>query len=218
MAADAASLCLKSGNACILRGGSEAIESNRVIAAGIARGLAAAGLPESVVQLVNTTDRDAVGELLKEVGGDAEVEEVDDDAGEGEQLERILPRADARCSVIRGDAAGDGLQIEAKTFFFLPQGTVVNHGCTSVRPFFSGVGDTGATHITGSIGPAEFGAEPNADMPLVCQDAGGIVYTDRGFTNHGGSARLSGAVNLTNAGAGEITFSCVFVLDLAPNN
>ena len=62
--ADAAGLCLKSGNACILRGGSEAIESNKAIAACIERGLERVGLPKSVVQLVNTTDRQAVGELL----------------------------------------------------------------------------------------------------------------------------------------------------------
>ncbi len=62
---DAASLCLKSGNACILRGGSEAIESNKTIAKCITEGVVAAGLPESVVHLVNTTDRAAVGELLK---------------------------------------------------------------------------------------------------------------------------------------------------------
>jgi glutamate-5-semialdehyde dehydrogenase len=61
---DAASLCLKSGNAAILRGGSEAIESNRAIATCIAQGLAAVGLPESVVQVVNTTDRAAVGALI----------------------------------------------------------------------------------------------------------------------------------------------------------
>jgi glutamate-5-semialdehyde dehydrogenase len=63
--ADAASLCLKSGNACILRGGSEAIESNKAIARSVGRGLQAAGLPETVVQLVSTTDRQAVGEMLK---------------------------------------------------------------------------------------------------------------------------------------------------------
>jgi glutamate-5-semialdehyde dehydrogenase len=62
---DAAALCLKSGNACILRGGSEAIESNRAVAECIRRGLVAAGLPEGVVHLVSTTDRQAVGELLK---------------------------------------------------------------------------------------------------------------------------------------------------------
>lgn len=61
---DAASLCLKSGNATILRGGSEAIHSNRAIAACIARGLAEAGLPETVVQVVQTTDREAVGVLI----------------------------------------------------------------------------------------------------------------------------------------------------------
>ncbi|MCL5041742.1 MAG: glutamate-5-semialdehyde dehydrogenase [Gammaproteobacteria bacterium] len=61
---EAASLCLKSGNACILRGGSESIHSNQAIAACIAQGLAAAGLPDEVVQVVNTTDRAAVGELI----------------------------------------------------------------------------------------------------------------------------------------------------------
>jgi glutamate-5-semialdehyde dehydrogenase len=61
---DAASLCLKSGNATILRGGSEAILSNQAIAACIANGLADAGLPESAVQVINTTDRAAVGELI----------------------------------------------------------------------------------------------------------------------------------------------------------
>ena len=61
---DAASLCLKSGNATILRGGSEAINSNRAIARCISQGLAATGLPETAVQVVNTIDRDAVGELI----------------------------------------------------------------------------------------------------------------------------------------------------------
>ncbi|QEY16653.1 glutamate-5-semialdehyde dehydrogenase [Cellvibrio sp. KY-GH-1] len=61
---DAASLCLKSGNAAILRGGSEAIHSNRAIANCLQAGLKAAGLPAEVVQVVETTDRAAVGELI----------------------------------------------------------------------------------------------------------------------------------------------------------
>ncbi|VVN59999.1 Gamma-glutamyl phosphate reductase [Pseudomonas fluorescens] len=61
---DAASLCLKSGNATILRGGSEAIHSNRAIAVCIQRGLAEAGLPPAVVQVVEVTDRTAVGALI----------------------------------------------------------------------------------------------------------------------------------------------------------
>lgn len=61
---EAASLCLKSGNAVILRGGSEAIHSNQAIAECLAQGLQAAGLPEAVVQVVRTTDRAAVGELI----------------------------------------------------------------------------------------------------------------------------------------------------------
>lgn len=62
--AEAASLCLKSGNAAILRGGSEAIHSNQAIAECIRNGLSAAGLPETAVQVVATTDREAVGALI----------------------------------------------------------------------------------------------------------------------------------------------------------
>jgi glutamate-5-semialdehyde dehydrogenase len=62
--ADAAALCLKSGNACILRGGSEALESNRAIAACVRAGVTSAGLPQAAVQLIDTTDRAAVGALI----------------------------------------------------------------------------------------------------------------------------------------------------------
>jgi glutamate-5-semialdehyde dehydrogenase len=62
--ADAAGLCLKAGNAAILRGGSEALHSNQAIAACVHEGLNAAGLPESAVQVIETTDRAAVGELV----------------------------------------------------------------------------------------------------------------------------------------------------------
>jgi glutamate-5-semialdehyde dehydrogenase len=62
--ADAGGLCLKSGNACILRGGSESFHSSRAIAACLQRGLREAGLPEAAIQLVPTTDRAAVGILL----------------------------------------------------------------------------------------------------------------------------------------------------------
>jgi glutamate-5-semialdehyde dehydrogenase len=62
--ADAAGLCLKSGNAAILRGGSEALHSNQAIAACVHQGLREAGLPETAVQVVNTVDRAAVGELI----------------------------------------------------------------------------------------------------------------------------------------------------------
>lgn len=62
---DAAALCLKSGNACILRGGSEAIQSNQAIAEVIDAGLSAAGLPEYSVELIEDTDRDCVGAMLQ---------------------------------------------------------------------------------------------------------------------------------------------------------
>jgi glutamate-5-semialdehyde dehydrogenase len=61
---DAAALCLKSGNACILRGGSEAIHSNLAIASCITKGLEETGLPVETVQIVATSDRSAVGELI----------------------------------------------------------------------------------------------------------------------------------------------------------
>ncbi|MEX2481096.1 MAG: glutamate-5-semialdehyde dehydrogenase, partial [Gammaproteobacteria bacterium] len=64
--ADAAALCIKSGNAAILRGGSEALASNQAIAACVRSGLEAAGLPGTAVQAVATTDRSAVGSMLAE--------------------------------------------------------------------------------------------------------------------------------------------------------
>ena len=62
--ADAAALCLKSGNAAILRGGKEALRANQAIAACVRAGLVAAGLPETAVQVIETTDREAVGYLV----------------------------------------------------------------------------------------------------------------------------------------------------------
>ncbi|MGB3798104.1 MAG: glutamate-5-semialdehyde dehydrogenase, partial [Alteraurantiacibacter sp.] len=66
--ADAAALCLRSGNAALLRGGSEAIHSNRALHAAFAKGLAEAGLPEEAIQLMPTQDREAVGAMLKAAG------------------------------------------------------------------------------------------------------------------------------------------------------
>ncbi|MGI9375329.1 MAG: glutamate-5-semialdehyde dehydrogenase [Tsuneonella suprasediminis] len=63
--ADAAALCLKSGNAALLRGGSEAVRSNRAIEASFARGLESAGVPAAAIQLMPTQDRAAVGAMLK---------------------------------------------------------------------------------------------------------------------------------------------------------
>jgi glutamate-5-semialdehyde dehydrogenase len=62
---DAAALCLKAGNACILRGGREALESNRALARAVQTGLDSVGLPVHAVQLVPTTDREAIAELVQ---------------------------------------------------------------------------------------------------------------------------------------------------------
>lgn len=66
--ADAAALCLRSGNAVLLRGGSEAVHSNRAIHAALVRGLVSAGVPEAAVQLMPTQDREAVGAMLRAAG------------------------------------------------------------------------------------------------------------------------------------------------------
>ncbi|MBZ9796130.1 glutamate-5-semialdehyde dehydrogenase [Mesorhizobium sp. ES1-4] len=71
--ADAGALCLKAGNPVILRGGSDSLNSSSAIHACLVEGLKAAGLPEDAIQLVPTTDRAAVGEMLKGLGGNLDV-------------------------------------------------------------------------------------------------------------------------------------------------
>ena len=120
---DAASLCLKSGNATILRGGSEAIHSNQAIAACISRGLAAVGLPETVVQVVNTTDRAAVGELITMTdyvdvivprGGKSLIERISSEA-----RVPVIKHLDGNCHVYIDDQADKqkalAIAINAKT-------------------------------------------------------------------------------------------------------
>jgi len=93
--ADAAALCLKSGNAAILRGGKEALRANQSIAACVRAGLAAAGLPESAVQVVETTDREAVSHLV----GMPEFVDVIVPRGGKSLIERVSK--DARVPVIK---------------------------------------------------------------------------------------------------------------------
>jgi glutamate-5-semialdehyde dehydrogenase len=106
---DAAALCLKSGNACILRGGSEAVHSNRAIAACIGAGLCAAGLPAEAVQVVETTDRAAVGELITmnqyvdvivPRGGKSLIERISNDA-----TIAVIKHLDGICHVYIDDKA-----------------------------------------------------------------------------------------------------------------
>ena len=67
--ADAGGLCIKSGNACVLRGGSESVRSNKAIHTALQAGLCVADLPEDAISLVQTTDRAAVGDMLRGLGG-----------------------------------------------------------------------------------------------------------------------------------------------------
>ena len=93
--ADAAALCVRAGNAVILRGGSECITSNLAIHACVATGLRAAGLPESAVQIVRTTDRNAVGALLS--GLDRQIDLIIPRGGKG-LVARV--QAEARAPVL----------------------------------------------------------------------------------------------------------------------
>jgi glutamate-5-semialdehyde dehydrogenase len=93
--ADAAGLCLKAGNATILRGGSEAIRSNQAIAACVHEGLRAAGLPENAVQVIATADRVAVGHLIAD---EKHVDVIVPRGGKG-LIERIA--RDAKVPVIK---------------------------------------------------------------------------------------------------------------------
>jgi glutamate-5-semialdehyde dehydrogenase len=106
---EAASLCLKSGNAAILRGGSEAIHSNQALAQCIRQGLTAAGLPETAVQVLDTTDRAAVGELITMPqyvdvivprGGKGLIERIARDA-----TVTVIKHLDGICHVYIDDAA-----------------------------------------------------------------------------------------------------------------
>jgi glutamate-5-semialdehyde dehydrogenase len=110
--ADAAGLCLKSGNATILRGGSEAIHSNRAIASCVQKGLEEAGLPAEAVQVIETTDRAAVGELLRMQefvdviiprGGKGLIERVSK-----ESLIPVIKHLDGICHVYIDDRADIG--------------------------------------------------------------------------------------------------------------
>lgn len=108
---DAAGLCLKSGNACILRGGSEAIHCNQALAALVKEGLRTAGLPESAVQVVETTDRAAVGELVTMTefvdvivprGGKGLIERISREA-----RIPVIKHLDGNCHVYVDDEADD---------------------------------------------------------------------------------------------------------------
>jgi hypothetical protein len=93
---------------------------------------------------------------------------------------------------------GDGVAVEAYSFFMLSGGAFVSHGMTSVRPFYAGVGDAdgGYTHISGAV--------PTDDNIL----AGTGQFTDSG------SVRVSGAVNMSQFGSGIITFDCLWLINV----
>ena len=112
---EAASLCLKSGNAVILRGGSEALHSNQAIAVCIQAGLAEVGLPQTAVQVVETTDREAVGQLITMPeyvdvivprGGKGLIERISRDA-----RVPVIKHLDGNCHVYIDDSADEAMAI-----------------------------------------------------------------------------------------------------------
>jgi len=130
--ADAASLCLKSGNAAILRGGSEAMRSNQAIAACLHEGLAAAGLPEDAVQAIATSDRAAVGmlatmdryvDVLVPRGGKSLIQRVADEA-----TVPVIKHLDGVCHVFIDEYADVDMAIRiadnAKTQRYSPCNTM----------------------------------------------------------------------------------------------
>jgi glutamate-5-semialdehyde dehydrogenase len=107
--ADAAALCLKSGNAAILRGGKEAIRCNQAVAGCVRAGLAAGGLPETAVQVIDTTDREAVGllvampeyvDVIVPRGGKGLIERISKEA-----KVPVIKHLDGNCHVYVDDAA-----------------------------------------------------------------------------------------------------------------
>jgi glutamate-5-semialdehyde dehydrogenase len=130
--ADAAALCLKSGNACILRGGSEALRSNQAIAARIREGLAVAGLPEDAVQAIGTSDRAVVGllatmdqhvDVLIPRGGKGLIQRVTDEA-----TVPVLKHLDGVCHVFIDEHAEPDMAVRiadnAKTQRYSPCNTM----------------------------------------------------------------------------------------------
>ncbi|MAZ45372.1 MAG: glutamate-5-semialdehyde dehydrogenase [Gammaproteobacteria bacterium] len=114
--ADAAALCIKSGNSCILRGGSEAIESNREISKAITGALKETDLPNTAVQLVDTVDREAVGQLLK---ADEDIDIIIPRGGKGliERITRessipVIKHLDGVCHVYIDESAEIKMAIE----------------------------------------------------------------------------------------------------------
>lgn len=125
---EAASLSIKSGNACILRGGSEAIDSNKALARLVREALVEAGLPEDAVQLVQTTDREAVGQL---VAMPAFVDVIIPRGGKGliERISReakvpVIKHLDGNCHVYVDDPCDIGMAVtiadNAKTQKYSP--------------------------------------------------------------------------------------------------
>ena len=173
---EAAGLSIKSGNACILRGGSEAIDSNKALARLVRQALAEAGLPEDAVQLVQTTDREAVGQLIAMPqfvdviiprGGKGLIERISRDA-----KVPVIKHLDGNCHVYVDDPCDAGMAVaiadNAKTQKYSPcnasEGLLVARGVAAellprIGAIFAGKGvemrcDPQAREMLKAVAPA----------------------------------------------------------------
>ena len=162
---DAAGLCLKSGNAVILRGGSEALHSNVALAAALTRGLAAAGLPTTAVQLVPVTDRDAVRLLGESVG----VIDLLIPRGGRSLIERVVQTA--RVPVIKHYDGICALYVDRAADLIMAEKIAVNAKCS--RPGVCNAIETLLVHrdIAAKFLPKAGAALLQADVRLRVDDA-----------------------------------------------
>ena len=184
--ADAGALCVKSGNGCILRGGSEAVNSNQALYAAMRRGLEAAGLPAACVQYIDTTDRAAVGALLG--GMDGSVDLIIPRGGKN-LIARV--QRDARVPVLAHLEGLNHSYIHAAADLDKAEALVVNAklrrtgvcGSTETLLIDKDIADKAVPKLLGAL--AQKGCEIRGDAEVCARFSGAIAASDEDFrTEH----------------------------------
>ena len=184
--ADAGALCVKSGNGCILRGGSEAVNSNQALYAAMRRGLEAAGLPAACVQYIDTTDRAAVGALLR--GMDGSVDLIIPRGGKN-LIARV--QNDARVPVLAHLEGLNHSYIHAAANLDTAEALVVNAklrrtgvcGSTETLLIDKDIADKAVPKLLGAL--AQKGCEIRGDAEVCARFSSAIVASDEDFrTEH----------------------------------
>lgn len=184
--ADAGALCVKSGNGCILRGGSEAVNSNQALYAAMRRGLEAAGLPAACVQYIDTTDRAAVGALLG--GMDGSVDLIIPRGGKN-LIARV--QRDARVPVLAHLEGLNHSYIHAAADLDKAEALVVNAklrrtgvcGSTETLLIDKNIADKAVPKLLGAL--SQKGCEIRGDAEVCARFSGAVVASDEDFrTEH----------------------------------